>query len=149
MHFFVLRPIKQLTKGSKKDQVFSYILHDLLNDENDDENEGQYNVITNYDYPINIYYNKEIKERLSNLASNTTKNKDYLEKNSFKTSDDNLSGSRDDGIEGADTRSTESQDNLLPSYTPPIQIPFEELEKEMRRILNNKENSHILENPGE
>ena len=55
-------------------------MHDLLNDENNDQNESQYNLITNYDYPINIYYNKTaIKEYSSKevlLISIIGENKD-------------------------------------------------------------------------
>jgi hypothetical protein len=55
-------------------------LHDLLNDENNDQNESQYNLITNYDYPINIYYNETAINELNGkevlLISIIGKNKD-------------------------------------------------------------------------
>lgn len=40
----------------------------MLNDENEDENEGQYNVITNYEYPVNVYFNKDLKDELNDIV---------------------------------------------------------------------------------
>ena len=43
-------------------------------------------MITNYDYPINIYYDKQIKDSLAKLANKT--NKEDADKNSIKATDE-------------------------------------------------------------
>lgn len=63
----------------------------MLNDENEDENEGQYNVITNYDYPVNIYYDKGIKDELHKIFNSANKDKllnDEKYSQSGRTTDD-------------------------------------------------------------
>lgn len=61
------------------------ILNDLLNDESNEQKMDGTHVLTNYDYPINIYYNEDIKKEIKNILQD---GKDILNKNSIGSKTD-------------------------------------------------------------
>lgn len=90
MYFCVLKPIKELTKASKGEKIMNIlpvkkyakmknvndeittlkrILNDLLTSDDNDKKIESSHVLSNYDYPINVFYSKAIKEKVKTIST--------------------------------------------------------------------------------
>uniref|UniRef100_A0A7S3J7V2 Uncharacterized protein n=1 Tax=Euplotes harpa TaxID=151035 RepID=A0A7S3J7V2_9SPIT len=127
---------KYLKEVSGNDEIktLKKIFYDLFNDENSDQKIDSTHVLTNYDYPVNIYYNSDVKNLLKeNMEEEkldkreTASNFESVSMESYKINDDDKEND-DDHIE--------KSKNIL-KITPPIQLPIELLIEKLKERNQN------------
>ena len=109
------------------------IFYDLFNEESNDQKNDSTQVLSNYDYPLNIYYNEAIKQRteVDETVKNPSDNK-FEHSDDGRKSDKNVGGKNSSDLSDNDAKAKKNIANEE-VLIPPIQIPVELLLKQLEQ----------------
>lgn len=109
------------------------IFYDLFNEESNDQKNDSTQVLSNYDYPLNIYYNEAIKQRteVDETVKNPSDNK-FEHSDDGRKSDKNIGGKNSSDLSDNDAKAKKNIANEE-VLIPPIQIPVELLLKQLEQ----------------